>query len=108
MKKRTGFEKFFTEKKGSAKKEEMRQEKRKWKKALTEKAEKRRQETQQKETAPARPTIKKAAVEQMPLNKYIAHSGVCSRRDAVELIKAGKVSVNGAVITEPGHKILAT
>jgi 23S rRNA pseudouridine2605 synthase len=108
MKKRTGFEKFFTEKKGSAKKEEMRQEKRKWKKSLTEKAEKRREEIKQKDAGitPARPSIKKAAVEQMPLNKYIAHSGVCSRRDAVELIKAGKVSVNGKPVTEPGLKIL--
>ncbi len=38
----------------------------------------------------------------MRLNKYIAHSGVCSRRAADELIAAGKVSVNGALITEPG------
>ena len=43
--------------------------------------------------------------DQMPLNKFIAHSGVCSRRDAAELIKQGKVQVNGAVITEPGHKV---
>ncbi|TWI81195.1 23S rRNA pseudouridine2605 synthase [Lacibacter cauensis] len=41
----------------------------------------------------------------MPLNKYIAHCGVCSRRDAVELIKAEKVKINGTVVTEPGHKI---
>jgi 23S rRNA pseudouridine2605 synthase len=39
------------------------------------------------------------------LNKYIAHSGVCSRRDAAELIKAGKVKVNGELILEPGHKV---
>lgn len=43
--------------------------------------------------------------ELMPLNKYIAHSGVCSRRDAVDLIKAGKVKVNGELILEPGHKV---
>ena len=41
----------------------------------------------------------------MPLNKYIAHSGVCSRRDAVDLIKGGKVKVNGELIFEPGHKV---
>jgi 23S rRNA pseudouridine2605 synthase len=41
----------------------------------------------------------------MPLNKYIAHSGVCSRRDAVDLIKSNKVKVNNAVINEPGYKI---
>lgn len=43
--------------------------------------------------------------EQMPLNKYIAHCGICSRRDAVEFIKQGKVRVNGELITEPGYKI---
>jgi 23S rRNA pseudouridine2605 synthase len=41
----------------------------------------------------------------MPLNKFIAHSGICSRRDAAELVKAGKVTVNGENITEPGHKV---
>lgn len=41
----------------------------------------------------------------MPLNKYMAHCGVCSRRDAVALITTGKVKVNGIVATEPGYKI---
>jgi 23S rRNA pseudouridine2605 synthase len=41
----------------------------------------------------------------MPLNKFIAHGGICSRRDAVELVKAGKVIVNGQKILEPGHKV---
>ncbi len=41
----------------------------------------------------------------MPLNKFMAHCGVSSRREAVELISAGKVKVNGTVVTEPGHKI---
>jgi 23S rRNA pseudouridine2605 synthase len=45
------------------------------------------------------------ATEAMPLNKYIAHCGVCSRRDAVELIKEGKVTVNSKVVMEPGLKI---
>ena len=35
------------------------------------------------------------------LNKYIAKSGVCSRRKAVDLIKAGKVSVNDQTKIEP-------
>lgn len=43
--------------------------------------------------------------EKMPLNKYIAHCGICSRRDAVEFIKQGKVKVNGELTTEPGLKI---
>ncbi len=41
----------------------------------------------------------------MPLNKYIAHSGECSRRDAAELVKQGKVKVNGELILDPGHKV---
>ena len=52
-----------------------------------------------------RPKMPSAATYPMPLNKYIAHSGECSRRDAAELIKQGKVKVNGELITEPGHKI---
>jgi 23S rRNA pseudouridine2605 synthase len=39
------------------------------------------------------------------LNKFIANSGVCSRREADTFIKAGLVSVNGVVITELGVKI---
>ena len=41
----------------------------------------------------------------MPLNKFIAHAGICSRRDAADVVKTGKVTVNGKVITEPGFKI---
>jgi 23S rRNA pseudouridine2605 synthase len=39
------------------------------------------------------------------LNKYIANSGVGSRRDADELIKMGLISVNGTVVTELGSKV---
>ncbi len=41
----------------------------------------------------------------MPLNKFMAHCGVCSRRDAVTLITTGKVKINGIVATEPGYKV---
>lgn len=41
----------------------------------------------------------------MMLNKYIAHSGECSRRDAAELVKQGKVRVNGELVLEPGHRV---
>ncbi len=43
--------------------------------------------------------------EAMPLNKFIAHSGVCSRREAADLVKEGKVKVNGKVMLEPGYKV---
>ena len=39
------------------------------------------------------------------LNKYIASSGLCSRRKADELIEAGKVMVNGKKITELGFLV---
>jgi 23S rRNA pseudouridine2605 synthase len=45
---------------------------------------------------------------QMPLNKFIAHCGVSSRRDSIPFIKEGKVTVNGNVITEPGFKVCDT
>ena len=43
--------------------------------------------------------------EKIRLNKYIANSGVCSRREADELIKMGLISVNGKTITELGYKV---
>ena len=39
------------------------------------------------------------------LNKYIASSGLCSRRAADELIEQGKVSVNGKKVTELGYLV---
>jgi 23S rRNA pseudouridine2605 synthase len=44
----------------------------------------------------------------MPLNKYLAHCGVCSRRDAVTHITKSLVKVNGKIATEPGYKVLPT
>lgn len=41
----------------------------------------------------------------MPLNKFVAHAGICSRRDAAELVKSGKVTVNDQVVAEPGFKV---
>ncbi|MCQ2227340.1 MAG: pseudouridine synthase, partial [Bacteroidales bacterium] len=41
-------------------------------------------------------------LEKIRLNRYIAMSGVCSRREADELIKDGKVTVNGKVVCEMG------
>lgn len=57
--------------------------------------------------APQKSIARAVTTEEMPLNKYLAHSGVCSRRDAAELVKSGKVKVNGQLITEPGFKVTA-
>ena len=43
--------------------------------------------------------------EEVRLNKFIANSGVCSRREADTLIQAGVVTVNGEVVTELGTKV---
>ena len=42
---------------------------------------------------------------QVRLNKILANSGVCSRREADQLIADGKIMVNGQVVTELGTKI---
>jgi len=46
--------------------------------------------------------------EPVRLNKFIAQSGVCSRRDADQLITEGAIKVNGEVVTELGKKVLPT
>lgn len=67
-------------------------------------------------TRTTRPAGKKTAGPQKPkephpegamrLNKYIAHAGICSRREADELIAAGSVKVNGKVVTEMGYQVM--
>ncbi len=42
--------------------------------------------------------------EGMPLNKFLAHCGISSRRKAVEFIEQGLVTVNGEVKTEPYYR----
>lgn len=44
----------------------------------------------------------------MRLNRYVANSGVCSRRDADIYIAAGNITVNGKPITEMGYKVKLT
>lgn len=45
------------------------------------------------------------ATGEIRLNKYLADSGICSRREADDLILAGAVTVNGEVVTELGTKV---
>ncbi|HQQ95611.1 MAG TPA: pseudouridine synthase [Cyclobacteriaceae bacterium] len=42
------------------------------------------------------------------LNKFISNSGVCSRREADDLIKMGVITVNGNSVTELGYKVKPT
>ena len=39
------------------------------------------------------------------LNKFLANAGVCSRREADQLILAGEITVNGQVVTELGSRV---
>ncbi|MFD2034914.1 pseudouridine synthase [Belliella marina] len=43
--------------------------------------------------------------DEIRLNKYISNSGICSRREADNLIQNGDVKVNGEVIMEMGYKV---
>lgn len=54
---------------------------------------------------PAQRAPKSKADEGVRLNKYIANSGICSRREADDFITAGLVSVNGVTITELGTRV---
>ena len=45
------------------------------------------------------------ATGEIRLNKYLADCGICSRREADDLIKAGCVEVNGEVVTTMGYKV---
>jgi 23S rRNA pseudouridine2605 synthase len=81
-------------------------------KPLEEKKPDRRQKYPQKKTgipvksfSAGTSSNKNTSFSEMPLNKFIAHCGVTSRRDAVALIKEGKVSVNKKVVTEPAFKV---
>ncbi len=44
-------------------------------------------------------------IDEIRLNKYLSHAGVASRRAADELIKEGRVKVNGTVVKEMGYKV---
>ena len=43
--------------------------------------------------------------DEIRLNKYIANSGICSRRDADMHISIGSITVNGKVVIEMGYKV---
>lgn len=105
--------------KGSVKKEKIRQEKKKITKERKEYFEKKRAEkasahyevrgvkSGKQQAGPISNLKSQTSNELMPLNKYLAHCGISSRREAADIIRLGKVYVNGASVTEPGHKVSA-
>jgi len=103
------FDKFSKKKSNAAIKEHFKQEKRKWKKEREDFFEKKKLEARgvKPEMSPGSSSNLKPQIsnQEMPLNKFIAHCGVCSRRDGAEFVKLGKVKVNNETITEPGHKV---
>jgi len=109
MSKTGNFKKFVQKKKNSVIKEEFRKEKKEWKKELTEKRLQKKKLTRANAPSSKSPSPKPQGVEHIagaiPLNKFISHSGTCGRREAAELVKAGKVLVDGKLITEPGFKV---
>jgi 23S rRNA pseudouridine2605 synthase len=55
-----------------------------------------------KQSPPTRKHTDRPEEGMVRLNRYLAHSGVGSRREADELIAAGVVKVNGVTVTEMG------
>ena len=115
------FSRFSQKKSNAAIKEQFKQEKRKIKKDREEYFDKKRSEVrnlkpeargQKSETGSKKSEIKNRPSDlrpqtsgSMPLNKFIAHCGICSRRDAADLVKQGKVHVNGQPVSDPGIKV---
>jgi 23S rRNA pseudouridine2605 synthase len=128
--KQHSFDKFINTEKNSKKKEAIRQEKRKWKEDRKKKYEERNKKYEVRGTRYEVPETEKQNKTQnlklktqnnlepatdnqqpvtgMPLNKFIAHAGVCGRREAADLVKAGKIKVNNNIVYEPGFKVTET
>jgi len=60
----------------------------------------------EKKNAPKRKEKEESAL--IRLNRYISNAGICSRREADDLIASGQISVNGKTITEMGYKVMPT
>lgn len=50
---------------------------------------------------------KKQGEQMLRLNRYIAQAGLCSRREADELISTGQITVNGKVVDQMGYLVKA-
>jgi 23S rRNA pseudouridine2605 synthase len=99
------FKKFMrSELTGAKKKEALRQEKKQLKQQAREKK-RTAYKTATKQNTPSSAPSASIVFEEMPLNKFIAHAGVCSRREAAQLVKSGAVTVNKHMVTEPAYKV---
>lgn len=113
----TQFDRFAKKKSNAAIKEQFKQEKRKFKKEREEYFDKKKAEARSRYAGPNQQTgtaptpapvhIKPVTTDLMPLNKFIAHAGICGRREAAEMVKQGLVKVNNELVSEPGHKVSA-
>jgi 23S rRNA pseudouridine2605 synthase len=107
------FHKFSSRKSNAAIKEQFKKEKRAWKKEREDYFDKKRGKGGVSSQEPGAGSREQGvgsqrdvqALGMMPLNKFIAHAGICARRDAAEMVKQGLVKVNGEVVTAPGHKV---
>ncbi len=120
------FSKFAPKKSNAAIKEQFKQEKRKFKKEREEFFEKKRSQSgagslptgqagqESRRSEAGRGVDRSVSIgsqqpatsnQQMPLNIFIAHAGICGRREAAELVKKGLAKVNGETIIEPGYKV---
>lgn len=130
---KNAFNKFINQQSNAAKKESFKQQKRKIKREITEAARQKKEQSstfrrqtegfqvtyknrkQQPASEPS-PSVGKtsatkqrpAKVGEMPLNKFIAYSGVCARRAAAELVKQGNVTVNDDKVFEPSYRVKDT
>ena len=121
MKKQHSFDQFINREKNSKKKEAFRQEKRKLKQEKKQRFEENNKKAWVRpsnnntgsssiQTPKSSKTLKPLNPKthgdnEMPLNKFIAHAGICGRREAAELVKEGKIKVNNTIIQEPGFKV---
>ena len=120
MKRKTdNFNKFYNRKRNSAVKEEIRQEKKAVKKERQVAVDRHFEEKRNKKALldgaektsgdiGGKPVSASKTETSIPLNKYIAHAGISSRRSSALLVKEGKVTVNGKPVTDPGTKVLLT
>jgi len=61
---------------------------------------------EKRERSPQKKSFNADAQGAIRLNRYISNAGICSRREADDLISAGVISINGEVVTELGTKVM--